>query len=160
MPKIPVNEDCAKYWRASRPSDDEDVKLMAAAQKFLDEELIVVKDRIIKAEEEKLQLEEQIRTVSAQAQAASAAARASQGSVASLPTAAPPVHTSARGPTTTTTTTTSIGISAVGGVTTVAPSGKSSAAFKGDAIGRSVGKTKKTKSTSQSGGASKKSKIT
>jgi hypothetical protein len=72
MPRLTVtNTECAPYWK--RPSDDNDIKSLIAAQGFLDHELLNVKERILKAEEEKVQLEDQIRTVTAQAQAATAA---------------------------------------------------------------------------------------
>jgi hypothetical protein len=72
MPRLTViNTECAPYWK--RPGDDNDIKSLIAAQGFLDQELLNVKERILKAEEEKVQLEDQIRTVTAQAQAATAA---------------------------------------------------------------------------------------
>lgn len=164
MPKLAVtNTHCAEYWK--RPSDDHDVKVLAAAQNFLDQELLAVKERILKAEEDKIQLEEQIRTVSAQAQAATAAARAfhQPGSsavvqFAAKATPAPAVASSSAIASSVGAAVSNNSISSSTSARVTTATASVVVGLTGDVGKSAVNKTKKTKPSTQGGGSAKRPK--
>ena len=72
IPKVKSQE--ASVQDAFKPySDEEDFKILLEAQKFLESELIAVKDRILRADCNKFELDAAINEVSAKAKAAAAA---------------------------------------------------------------------------------------
>eukprot|EP00554_Chaetoceros_debilis_P004659 CAMPEP_0194087686 /NCGR_PEP_ID=MMETSP0149-20130528/26141_1 /TAXON_ID=122233 /ORGANISM="Chaetoceros debilis, Strain MM31A-1" /LENGTH=325 /DNA_ID=CAMNT_0038771137 /DNA_START=37 /DNA_END=1010 /DNA_ORIENTATION=- len=64
-------------------SDDADFKILLEAQKFLEQELVSVKDRILRADAHKFELENALAEVAAKSKAVSAAATAAAAALAS-----------------------------------------------------------------------------
>jgi len=74
------NSNCLPHFRKSNFSDDVLVERLLTAHKFLEEEVRNIKDRILKADEEKLTLEKEIVEATTQAQAATSQAKSAKGS--------------------------------------------------------------------------------